>query len=403
MHATDRLRGRAAIAALAVAVLIVAVEIGWARGELIRPLRWQVTITAWGVVGSLAVRSARLSRHLTAPQLLPLHLWLGWNLVAVLWADDIRNSLLVTGGLVVVAIAGIWFATAYGWRAVCLVVAWTGAVFLVAGLVAHALGYPQSEAPRLIGLAKNYTDAGVHAALAMPLGYWLYRRRHVGLAALFVALGLAVALLSDARMATFAMLLAFALAEIEQGNRVTRPITRVAAVAVVAFGLLTLIGGLPTDQFVARDADQRDITTFTGRSDIWAEALDQVWRTPAFGIGSKDNTAFFERAAEDGDIPTPSVHAHNTLLETTLEHGLPGGLLLVASGVAYVATRRRYPIASRDGVVAVVMIVGITESLLHEASLAMFLFAAAIASTTLQGDDARRSATPTPARVVAPA
>jgi O-antigen ligase len=132
---------------------------------------------------------------------------------------------------------------------------------------------------------------------------------------IFVALGVAW-LMTRAR--SFALRAMLALAPLVALNALT-----VGSVAIPVFG--AIVASLPVD------------ATFTGRTDIWSFALEQIAARPVTGHGFM---AFWGTAALAHGIEDPTVWAgsaatsHNAYLDLALTIGLPGLLLAMLVLVA---------------------------------------------------------------------
>jgi putative inorganic carbon (hco3(-)) transporter len=95
-----------------------------------------------------------------------------------------------------------------------------------------------------------------------------------------------------------------------------------------------------------RVADLGAVQSYDDRPELWAEALRQIREDPWTGQGPGN----FERASRrqvSGTLSVSASHAHNQVLNTAAEMGVPGGLLLLgfalALGVAARHTLRRLP------------------------------------------------------------
>ena len=132
---------------------------------------------------------------------------------------------------------------------------------------------------------------------------------------------------------------------------------------------------------VARSGDVTEITTFTGRTDIWAVVLDQVRDRPLTGVGAASTPQVFLDAQRDGRLEWTVTHAHDLWLQLAMSGGLVAVAFvgLGALGFAVRATRR--PIRDRDAFMLALLVHGLTEDVVAEPRYTLLLAAAAIASS----------------------
>jgi len=152
------------------------------------------------------------------------------------------------------------------------------------------------------------------------------RRRSFLLAA--AALAIIVAVLSYSRGVTVALAVSVVLMGVIMGRRQSLAVLGVVAAGVVVV-LLTMPG------LVGRFADvaTKDIDAdyAGGRVFIWTRAAAIIAEHPVFGVG-KGNFEDAYAAKLDPDTPDyrKHAHAHNDLLDTAANHGLPGLIFYVA-------------------------------------------------------------------------
>jgi hypothetical protein len=354
---------------LLLAGLVAVAEFGWKFSGPLRNVKWAISLPVWLAALAVAVTSPKMWRHGKRWPLVAFFGWLAWNEVAVLWADRIINSQILTLSLVATGAYGVWFGLSKGWDQFCRVIVVVGACFEIASLVANALGYPARGESRMIGLGWGYSEMGMVAAFTTLLAVGLYRRRPRVLVPL-ASLGFAVLILSEARMSLVATLLGVVLILMCEARGPLLLVLQIAMVVTFGFGTIVVLGDTTLSQYVSRTGNAQDASSFTGRSLVWRAAVDQ------------DNDAFFQQAAARGDIQIPIFHAHNAFVETTLETGLIGGSLLVATlvGFAMMNRPRRKRRSGRDAAVMAFVILGMTEALVAEGTLAVLILGAALGS-----------------------
>jgi O-antigen ligase len=233
----------------------------------------------------------------------------------------------------------------------------------VAQFTRPELGQPDYLTPghepatwRLGGLT-HPNGLGAHCALAIGLLFvgrsmWRWTWQSVGLLSVF----LAVTLLATGSR-TSCLMIAVGLAVL--GVR-RAPIVLALAVAVLAAAVFVgEIGGVDWTVWLTaltRDGDVQEISTFTGRTDLWSMAIDHVARSPLVGYGYGCSRYIFL------DLATfPATHPHNLLLDTMVETGIPGALIELAMFLALLRRARYRPCAFPDVVLLSVAVMGIAE------------------------------------------
>jgi O-antigen ligase len=138
-----------------------------------------------------------------------------------------------------------------------------------------------------------------------------------------------------------------------------------AGLFVISVGLLLFAALIPFGQdfllkAVSRSGDVGEVTSFTGRTDIWYAVLKLVELQPLTGYGYASSVFVLPQYANEIGFTTS--HAHNVMLQLLLTTGWIGVLLFTLSvaGVALRAVVYRDRIAF--GMMAFVLLNGITES-----------------------------------------
>lgn len=214
---------------------------------------------------------------------------------------------------------------------------------------------------RLTGISSTANAAGFISALGLLLStiYWSRLR---ALDRLFfygaVALCLSVLLLSQSRMSLVAVLLLgffYHFAYLRRAHFVA---------FIIAAGLMTvlLIASFQNEaiSLLSRSGSLDEITTFTGRSSIWAVVLKLIAVKPFQGWGYASSVFVLTPYSHDVGFSSIS-QAHNLLLQLVLTTGLIGLLLFVLAVADFLLrvhiNRRRDALT----VFLFVMFVGLTE------------------------------------------
>jgi hypothetical protein len=165
---------------------------------------------------------------------------------------------------------------------------------------------------------------------------------------------------------------------------------RVAAVAtwLLVAGALAgwATGSLSVDD-VTREGSTRELTTLTGRTDVWAAALEVAAERPFLGHGAFAADVALETPVEDGRVPFDAADAHNLLLNIYLTQGLVGVALLLAT-VAAVVARRGEGDWGRTATLLLVLLtsLSLTENLIRSPNGVLLLFAVSLAALTPASD-----------------
>jgi O-antigen ligase len=247
---------------------------------------------------------------------------------------------------------------------------------------------------RLAGLYPAANAFGVHGALLIVEGVrrWSTERpssrgtRSMPLVPVaFVVLGVVVIFESQARMAFIAAVVASivlvwrALPEIVIGIAAASVL-----VILVAAGLTGRLDALTVD--LSRSGDTAELTSVTGRTGVWEHTVELIGERPLTGYGFNGNVEVLDQAFADGDIEFEASEAHNIVLQAAMNGGVVPALLLVASLISFARRiqRRPHPVAS--AMVALIVVHGLTESMIREPKDLWMLLAAAFAAVSWPSD-----------------
>ncbi|NLS97175.1 MAG: O-antigen ligase family protein [Planctomycetaceae bacterium] len=107
---------------------------------------------------------------------------------------------------------------------------------------------------------------------------------------------------------------------------------------------------------VSRSGEAEEITTLTGRTDLWDFVLRKVSESPILGYGY--GCSRFVIVAEHY---WPTHHAHNVILNMLLGTGIPGGLLLLAMFLALIRSAISDPDDFSDFILLLVLVGGMAD------------------------------------------
>lgn len=108
--------------------------------------------------------------------------------------------------------------------------------------------------------------------------------------------------------------------------------------------------------FASRRGTMEEITSFTGRTDLWAIALDHIAQSPVWGWGYGCSRFVFMKLAI-----FPAQHPHNMFLDTMFETGIVGGLIQAAMALALVRRLLVRPCPFPDMILLMVLVMGTAE------------------------------------------
>lgn len=289
------------------------------------------------------------------------------------------SDVLIAMGLFGFVALGAWSVLQFGWATLMRLSGGTLLVFLTTGMLAQLV---MESSPRWQGWAVHANRLGLVAALAVAIGLGLVGRSRIAPPLLVVAI--VNLLMTNSRTA----MLAGSIAVLLWLSAITRRRVGALAVGLVVVAVLATLatGAIETvSEAASRSGEAEEVETLAGRVEIWGFVVDEIAKRPFTGIGAGSTNQFMDDAFAKGEIGFSAGHAHNAVLQAALSGGMPVAFLYVLSLVAYVASRGRAICRpERDGIVAVMMTVGLTEDLMATPHAAFVLLGAALASVAAE-------------------
>lgn len=308
-----------------------------------KSLDLQTAIKLIGIGLSLAVPLlACISRQLTLTHRLVL-VWLAFLISFI--ASSAQSPQLVVSLTDSIAFLGcflfcLWMTERFGeTTTVTLIVATVGIISVLSLVVyftnpelgrMHAwLGSEFGENNRIKGIAESPNGLGTMTSIALILIVVYFERmstvaRRIAFAAAPFALLCLV--MSENRMSMLAMLICCSFWYMAKGNRVANYLFAGIVAAILIFAVLsspeTVMTGL------SRSGDAEEITTGTGRAQIWSVVLEMIGEQPIFGYGY---AAAMFILPEDPRLFSVAAHAHNMYLQILFSGGIISGGLFLAS------------------------------------------------------------------------
>ncbi|MFM2340445.1 MAG: hypothetical protein RLZZ592_98 [Pseudomonadota bacterium] len=219
---------------------------------------------------------------------------------------------------------------------------------------------------RLWGIGSSPNSIGPLALLSLLLES-MSPTRHRGLRALLLGCGGVTLVMAQSKTAWMAMLVAGSVILLHRFGRDARGRLRIGTLVGLLLMAAALVLGLlvvPPHRWIEAVSDTRagtEMVTLTGRSQIWAVALDVWMDYPLFGYGPTIWDPAF-RAALGMPFAT---HAHNQFLQSLSQGGMLSGLSLLVYLILMTLGCARMMRATRGvslGLLAVVLVRSLTET-----------------------------------------
>ena len=304
-----------------------------------------------------------------------------WMMLAALVSDNPLADMVIAIATATVIVMASAMVTRHGFTRV---VHAAGLGIIIVVLIGCFVSAARSEL-RWSGLHGGFNGFGIHGAVIIAISVHAWLRSSSPLALLPLPIGLIAVIMSDSKVAIASV----ALAGIAFVRSRLPPLSALLiTIVIVAVAFSSTVGSTVADRVavsISRSGDSEEITTLTGRTDIWEVGIDAAVDSPTFGVGPTGVRDLYADALADGDIGFDAGEAHNGLLQIVLAAGVPAGaLLLLGIGAAVVRVAQR-PQPLQDGILAIVALHALTESLVREPRVMWFLLAAAVAATTPSG------------------
>jgi exopolysaccharide production protein ExoQ len=251
----------------------------------------------------------------------------------------------------------VWLAsTLFGMAATSLL------LYAVAPSIAM-VAYENSTTLRLGGIFGNANALGGVSALAILLvvtaWYSPMSRIMRWLSVIVVPVCLATLALSQSRTAMLGLAAGVTAVYVRRHPLALLPILAFGASGIVL--LLGFPGFVDTlIALVARSGRIEQVTTFTGRTEIWAFVISAIEKSPMLGYGFASTKELIP-AGYAGPYGWTTSSAHNLWLQTWVTTGAIGLLLVLTSQLGSLWAWVRRPMPLRDGLCVYVLFVGLFE------------------------------------------
>jgi O-antigen ligase len=261
------------------------------------------------------------------------------SMIAIPFSVEFSVSVFVAFMMLGYTLLTITCLTLHGYKAIVQDIMWAVLAYVVLGWVAYTL-YPEigvyreylsmtQSVDRMGGLGHPNT-LGRSICLVLIMMLVACRERWVSWQIMFLIFPLFVATMIESKsrspvVATFVAIAVFCLPLLRARATYVVIAATLIAFAGTLFAIDALVG---FDYFMERNllattksGDFSELTSLTGRTEIWSESWRFIMQRPWTGYGGGTSAKIMHEH---------SGHAHNMLLETAILYGIPAALLVAA-------------------------------------------------------------------------
>lgn len=328
-----------------------------------------------GVVGAYGyLTSASLRKLCTSGWMLGISVFMGIYFVAAIAGYNRINSAVATGCLLASILVTTFSVSENGWYRT-FYAAYLGLVLYCICSILYWLVAPDSAmfaeplpegqfAMRLRGLSHPNTlgqYSGMTVAVSIVL--WVNRKIPTWAAAIALVMGLAClgGSLSRASMLATVFSLAFIYRKQVFSGRWIMPV--LLGVAIVSFGIALFSEQLDLEgqfaqllQKLSKSGDAEELTSATGRADIWAKTIELVSYRPLLGYGANTSKDLLIEYSQ---------YTHNMYLNTALSGGVICMAITVWIAIGRFFQSFRMPNVYADLVLVFILISGMVENVIY--------------------------------------
>lgn len=194
---------------------------------------------------------------------------------------------------------------------------------------------------RLSGTFANPNSLGMLCALAIPLGWCLYRSRGRRVYLTGWAVAIPALLLTQCRTAVVAVLAGALWLAARSGMRRLVALTVLIGVGAGLYSRGVVPHLAAIDSLASRFSTVDEMDPLSGRGSVWADAIDAWKHEPLIGYGFAAGPAVAREQYAQGAATAAVYIIHNSYLQWLLEVGLIGAIpmLVLLSSLVTIATR----------------------------------------------------------------
>lgn len=325
----------------------------WISGLLLLP--WQVGV----------IRAARTDLPTFALLLFGL-----WALATTAYSITPFYTFAAALGFLGFWVLALVFATSFGtargllWLAATLLAMSSASLLYYIVAPESAMVYESTTVRRLGGIYGNPNQVGETAALALLLAFvaWFHLRVRVSLLLLLLVVPVCGAslVLSQSRSAMLGLAAGISAVVLRRHPFLLLPTISIgAAVGAIVYAYPDAIDVLIG--LVARAGNVAQVTTFTGRTEIWQFVTSEIAKSPALGHGFASTRELILKGHVFAWGWTTN-SAHNLWLQAWVSTGGVGLMLIILSQLGLLKAMVMKPLPVRDGVLVYVLSVGLLEA-----------------------------------------
>lgn len=302
-----------------------------------------------------------------------------------LWSPEPLIAFLEGGAFIATLAIAAMLTLSYGWEWVTTrVVAFTTLFLLASVILETANSATAFGADRWFGLAGSPTGLGqvaaVSALLALTLLVASNPSRRLGAALTgSVLLSILVVALTQSRIPLLAIFVGGAAVIILKSPSGVRGVATlfIGSATVAALVLLSK----PLTSLALRDDIAVDeLSNVSGRSEAWALAIDLIAEKPFLGYGFASGDDLFLNDLLVGNITWFPRHSHQLFLELLTSLGFIGLALFLVPFVMTIRAKGSTTVFIPRFLIAAMVGLGLTEPIVHEATIYAILLGVAIAA-----------------------
>lgn len=310
--------------------------------------------------------------------------WIGlfavWQLAVAPFGLKPQVNVLLALGFAAYSGAGAALVARGGWPRLRSYLTVSMAFVVSSSALLFVVGQGNGIQGRLMGIMGHPNHLGGACAVAMVLFVYQFRRGQNWMLGMIV-LSAGLIVLTDSRTSMVGAMLAVAVSINDILPRWALPVAVGAAMTLIVLFTQTdlLVGSAGS---IARSGNAEELTTLTGRTEIWEISIDAIAAEPIHGYGAGSSTTLFGLIKPDDVLGTFEInHAHNLWLQLGIIGGIPALMFVLYGLVSYMVVGSNDRVWERDAIVLAIVVYGISEPVFSaEPNIFLLIFAGCLAS-----------------------